>query len=141
MKKLIFVLMVVLSFPLLACNATANENGNATAEMKPAKIMVYYFHYERRCATCNAVEDVTKATLNELYAAKMKSGDITFQSVNLEEKAGEELGNKLKVAAQALIIVKDGQQTDLTEKGFMYAKSNPDKLKTEIKKAIDAALK
>lgn len=137
MKKLMILMLVVISLPFMACSSSGSETANVATAVKPAKIEVYYFHYTRRCMTCNAVEDVTKNTLNELYAAKMKSGEITFHSVNLEEKDGEAIANRLKVAAQALIVVNDGKQTDLTDKGFMYAKSSPEKLKAELKKAID----
>lgn len=141
MKKLLILLSIAFSFPLFACNPAGNEANGNSAIVAPAKIQVYYFHNERRCATCVAVEDETKKALNELYAARMKSGEITFQSVNLEEKSGEELANKLKIAGQSLIILNGDKQTDLTEQGFMYARSNPAKLKAEIKKSIDAALK
>ena len=141
MKKLMFALIIAFCFPLLACNATVNKDGNAGSELNPAGIMVYYFHNERRCATCVAVEDETKKALNELYAARMKSGEITFQSINLEEKSGENLANSLKVAGQTLLIVSGNKQTDLTDKAFLYARSNPEKLKAEVKKAVDAALK
>lgn len=141
MKRSLFLMLI-----LACCSMAVNCNNTAapveeSVALKPAKIIVYYFHYTRRCATCNAVEDVTKQALQQYYAAKMKSGDITFKSVNIEEKAGEELANQLKVAGQALIVLKGDKQTDITEKGFMYALSEPDKLKTEVKKAVDAALK
>jgi len=141
MKKIMFLLLVVFGFQLYACNPVTSNSGENSKAVKPAKIQVYYFHNERRCATCVAVEDETKKALNELYAAKMKSGEITFLSVNLEEKAGEELANKFKIAGQTLLVIGGGKQTDLTDKGFMYARSNPAKLKAEIKKSIDAALK
>jgi len=137
MKKLMILMLMAISLPFMACSSSGSETANEATAVKPAKIEVYYFHYTRRCVTCNAVEDVTKNALNELYADKMKSGEITFFSVNLDEKDGEAIANKLKVAAQGLIVVVDGKQTDLTDKGFMYAKSSPDKLKSELKKVID----
>ncbi|HLO90583.1 MAG TPA: nitrophenyl compound nitroreductase subunit ArsF family protein [Lentimicrobium sp.] len=130
----------------LIINTTQVQIGSAIYKNeptpKPGKIQVYYFHFERRCATCIAVEDETKKALNELYGTQMKKGDITFKSVNLEEKSGEALGNKLKVAGQSLVIViGDKVTSDLTDKAFMYAKSEPAKLKAEIKQQIDIQLK
>lgn len=133
------LIMACCSLTVTCSNSPTPAQESVT--LKPAKIIVYYFHYTRRCATCNAVEDVTKQALQQYYAAKMKSGDITFKSVNIEEKSGEELADKLKIAGQALVVLKGDQQTDLTDKGFMYALSEPDKLKAEVKKAVDAALK
>jgi len=105
------------------------------------KIEVYYFHFTRRCMTCNNVEKVSKEAVELQYAEKVKSGEITFQSINLDEKEGEAIGAKLKVEGQTLLIVSGDKQVNLTDKGFLYANSSPDKLKAEIKKAIDNLIK
>ena len=105
------------------------------------KVEVYYFHFTRRCMTCNNVEKVSKEALQQQYAEKVKSGEIVFKSVNLDEKEGEAVGAKLKVEGQALLIVSGDKKVDLTEKGFMYANNSPEKLKAEIKKVIDEMLK
>ena len=105
------------------------------------KIEVYYFHFTRRCMTCNNVEKVSKEAVEKQYPDKVKTGEITFKSVNLDEKEGEAIGAKLNVEGQTLLIVSGDKRVDLTEKGFMYANNSPDKLKAEIKKAIDEMLK
>ncbi len=138
MKTIYFLFAFLLMIPATSMISKAGTNNPAP---KPAKVQVYYFHYERRCATCIAVEEETRKALVELYPTFVKKGNITFQSVNLEEKSGEALANKLKVAGQSLIIVKGDQIADLTEKGFLYAKSEPEKLRAEIKKEVDALLK
>ncbi|OYT12451.1 MAG: hypothetical protein B6I19_09740 [Bacteroidetes bacterium 4572_114] len=101
------------------------------------KVEVYYFHYERRCATCIAVEEETEKALNELFPGQMKSGEMTFLSVNLEEESNEPLAERLKADGQTLLIVKGDKREDLTNNAFMNARTNPDKLKKAIKKAID----
>ena len=111
--------------------------GNPAAK----KVEVYYFHFTRRCMTCNNVEKVSKEAVEKQYAEKVKTGEITFKSINLEEKEGEVIGTKLKVEGQALLIVSGDKRVDLTEKGFLYANNSPEKLKAEIKKAIDEMLK
>lgn len=140
MKSIYSILLLLFVLPFAATSCNENSAGNAVT-VSPAKVEVYYFHYERRCATCVAVEEETQKALNELYSEKMKKGDITFKSVNLEEKDGEALADKLKVAGQSLVIVTDGKVTDITEQGFLYARSSPEKLKAEIKKNIDPMLK
>ncbi len=105
------------------------------------KIEVYYFHFTRRCMTCTNVEKVSKEAVEQQYAEKVKSGEITFTSVNLDEKEGETLGAKLKVEGQALLIISGEKKVDLTDKGFLYANNSPEKLKAEIKKVVDEMLK
>ena len=122
--------------------ATLFVAGLFAANPDPAKkIEVYYFHFTRRCMTCNNVEKVSKNSLESLYPEKMKSGQITFQSINLDEKAGEAIGAKYKIEGQTLIVISAGKSVDLTEKGFLYANDSPDKLKAEIKKAVEGLSK
>lgn len=104
------------------------------------KAEVYYFHYSRRCATCNAVEEVTKKAIADLYAQQYKKGEIIFRSVNLDEETSDVLAKKCKAEGQSLLIIAKGKRKDLTDKAFMYAKTSPEKLKAEIKKAVDAIL-
>jgi len=105
------------------------------------KIEVYYFHFTRRCMTCTNVEKVSKEAVEQQYADKVKAGEILFKSVNLDEKSGEILGVKYKVEGQTLLIISGDKRVDLTDKGFLYANNSPEKLKAEIKKAIDEMLK
>ncbi len=104
------------------------------------KVEVYYFHYSRRCATCNAVEEVTKKSISESFASQFKKREIAFKSVNLDEKSSAGLVKKCKAEGQSLLIISNGKRVDLTEKAFMYARSNPDKLKAEVKKVIATML-
>jgi hypothetical protein len=107
---------------------TRGDNGN---------IEVIYFHNTRRCATCMAVESVTKSTLEEKYPDQMKSGKITFQSLNIEEEANEPLAQKLHVSGQTLLFLKDGEKKDLTNDAFMYARTKPEKLSDKIVETIN----
>ncbi|MCK9305070.1 MAG: nitrophenyl compound nitroreductase subunit ArsF family protein [Bacteroidales bacterium] len=108
---------------------------NAPNDNPPVKVDVYYFHFTARCVTCKAVEEQAKANVQSLYGEKVR-----FSSVNIEEESGKELAKKLKVSGQALLIVKGKKQINITNQGFMYAKSNPEKFKSIIKENIDPLL-
>lgn len=128
-KTTLFFLAVFVALGVFAGNPAAK------------KIEVYYFHFTRRCMTCNNVEKVSKEAVEKQYSEKVKAGEITFRSINLDEKDGEAIGAKLKVEGQTLLIVSGDKRVDLTEKGFMYANNSPEKLTAEVKKAIDDMLK
>lgn len=98
---------------------------------KEQAVKVYYFHNTRRCATCKAVESVTKEALKEYYNNK-----VPFESVNIEEKANKEFVKQYKVAGQTLLIVGKGKPQNITNVAFMNARSNPKKLKAKIKSII-----
>ena len=143
MKNLItFFLLTILSLSLLnGCNSANSESTSLKEINETSNVKVYYFHFTHRCATCNAVEDVTKSALNEFYPTQVKSGLITFQSLNLEEKSGEALAKKLKVEGQTLLFVKGNSQINLTDDAFLNARSNPDKFKSKIKEKLDPWMK
>ncbi len=138
MKRVILFAILFAGLTMVSCNSKTGTSDTAITTVDQADVMVYYFHYTRRCATCNAVEEVTRLALNEYFKEKVQKGEIAFQSINIEEKEGETTANKLEIAGQALVVLKADQMTDLTEKAFLYAVSEPEKLKLEVKAAIDA---
>jgi hypothetical protein len=91
--------------------------------------------------TCNNVEKVSKEAIETQFAAQVKSGEIAFKSVNLDEKEGEAIGAKYKIEGQTLIVISGDKRVDLTDKGFLYANDSPAKLKAEIKKAVEELMK
>ncbi|MFC2137435.1 nitrophenyl compound nitroreductase subunit ArsF family protein [Bacteroidota bacterium] len=126
MKKLTYLFIAVLTIcSQLIC----------TAQNDSKKVEVYYFHFTRRCATCNAVESVSKEAVADLYGP-----EVCFADYNLEEPEGELKGKELQVSGQALLIVSGNTKIDITNEGFMNARSNPEKLKQVIKEKIDPLL-
>ena len=128
-------------FVFLMLLGTTNIQAQSTTTKKEKNISTttveaYYFHNTRRCATCQAVESVTKETLEETYAEALKNGQITFQSLNIEDKENEAIAKELEVSGQTLLFIKNGKKKDLTNDAFMYARSNPEKLKKKIKQFI-----
>lgn len=112
-----------------------------TSMYAASKVEVYYFHYTRRCVTCQAVEAESQKIISTLYAKEMKEGKIKFIGVNLDEKNSKAIAGKCKAEGQALLVISGSKRIDLTEEGFMYAKTKPEKLKAELKKVIDTLLK
>ena len=143
MKKFIsFLILVMMVTGIYACNGSLSTSPNGPSSLAPGKkVEVFYFHFTRRCTTCNNVEKVTKEAVDTQFATQVKNGEITFKSVNLDEKDGETIGAKYKIEGQTLIVISGNKRIDLTEKGFLYANDSPDKLKAEIKKAVDGMLK
>jgi len=140
MKTLRFFL-----FSLFILGATTTIHAQKV-ELAKAEILssetidVYYFHFTKRCLTCNAVESETINALKKYYAEEMKTGKISFTSLNLDNEVGKETADNLKISGQSLLIVKGDTKIDLTSQGFMQARSNPEKLHEIIKTKIDELL-
>jgi hypothetical protein len=138
MKKLVILSALFVSVLTLAFAAKGNSGKQPQA--KEAKVEVYYFHHTRRCATCNAVENESLKAIKLLYPIQLKSGKITFKSVNLDDKGSKVFADKCKAEGQSLLVISKRVRIDLTDTGFMYARSNPEKLQEELKKRIDPLL-
>jgi len=104
-------------------------------------IEVYYFHLTTRCVTCKTVESEARKNIEMLYNEQFKNGKISFTSLNLEETAGKEIGDKLGVGGQTLLIIKGDKRINLTNEGFMYAVAKPDKFRDVIKEKVDPLIK
>ena len=76
-------LMLLLAVSLSACNAQSSKEQKSVAA-DSGELQVYYFHFTKRCVTCNAVENETKAALEMYYASQVKEGDLVFTSLNLD---------------------------------------------------------
>lgn len=136
-RGLLFSILVIILGTVFSATAQTSDQNQETEAVSEKQIEVYYFHYSRRCATCVAVETESEKAVNELYPEKVKSGEIVFLSIDLEEEKNEALAEKLKVSEQSLMIVKGDNQDNLTNVAFMHARTNPEKLKKAIKKSID----
>jgi hypothetical protein len=140
MKNLILVGFVMLLISGASCNAQT-EKKQTLSSTSGNDVEVYYFHMTVRCVTCKTVEAEARKNVEMLYAEKVKAGKITFTALNLEEAAGKSMGEKLGVNSQTLLIVKGDQKINITNEGFLYAVSQPQKFAEVMKSKIDPLIK
>ncbi|MDA3929275.1 MAG: nitrophenyl compound nitroreductase subunit ArsF family protein [Prolixibacteraceae bacterium] len=95
-------------------------------------VKVIYFHNERRCATCMAVEEVSKEVI-----AVLDSSKISFSSYQIGSEECAELEKELKITGQTLLVIGANGTSDLTNFAFMNARVNPDKFKEELSNVIN----
>ncbi len=137
-----FLFTMIIVSSVYSCSGSSPSTPNASSSVGTGqKIEVYYFHFTRRCMTCNNVEKVSKEAVESQFADQVKKGEITFKSINLDEKEGEAIGAKYKIEGQTLIVISGDKSINLTDKGFLYANDSPQKLKAEIKKAVEGRVK
>lgn len=129
------MLLAVVAVTAQCCNSSAKESDSnksqSEAVAKGSDVEVFYFHATRRCATCQAVEEVTKEVLTEKYGA-----DVPFQSINFEKQSEHPLIKKHNVSGQTLLIIKGDKAENITNYAFMNARTNPEKLKSKIVETV-----
>jgi hypothetical protein len=140
MKKFLLINFVLLTLAFMSCDAQANQKPEHAVSNK-GDIEVYYFHMTVRCVTCKTVEAEARKNVEMLYPDQVKSGKISFTALNLEEATGRTMGEKLGVNSQTLLIVKGDQKVNITNEGFLYAVSQPQKFADIMKSKIDPLIK
>lgn len=133
-KIVVFSFALIMMLGSLSCNAQTTKADDQTKSS--ANVEAYYFHFSSRCVTCKTVESEAKADIESLYAGK-----VSFQAVNLDDESSKALAEKLKISGQTLLLVKGDEKINITNEGFMYARSNPEKFKAIIKEKVDGLLK
>ena len=127
MKTIRLVLTLALLLPLFVLAQTKTGSSN--------QVEVYYFHNTSRCVTCKTVEAETKANLQSLYGSQ-----VTFKALNLEDETNQPVAKRLNVSGQTLLLVKADKKINITNEGFLYARTNPMKFKAIIKEKVDELL-
>ncbi len=131
MKKIICYSLILLA-SIWGNSVSAQNAKDAQQAKKSEKIEAYYFHNTARCITCRAVELESKKDLESLYGNK-----VVFKSINIQDATNKEITKKLDISGQTLLIVIGDKKINLTNEGFMYARTNPVKLKEIIKAKVD----
>lgn len=137
------ILISFIAILLIACGGNTKKNKEQTGETKiestadASVVNVYYFHGKQRCKTCIAVEEVTKQTVQELFAG---NPNVQFVEVNISDKQHEALVEKYEVTWNALIIAKGNNSVELTQQAFANAVNNPEVLSRLITEEVNKRL-
>lgn len=130
------LLSILMFFSLIGLELSAKKTDANQSEKEITK--VYYFHKNRRCPTCMAIEKQTRKVLKEdTYAAAKDNKELEFKSMNSENSVHSKLVKELKVNGSALIILKGDEKIDLTNQAFLNARNQPEKFQVILREALD----
>lgn len=125
---IIFALLVV------ACgNQTGKSNAQTAAQDMEIdsthRIVAYYFHTTKRCASCYKIETYSKEALDAVFAAELENGQIEWRMINTDEKENKHYVDDYQLFTKSLILaeMKDGQQVrwKLCGKVWEYLNDKP----------------
>ena len=142
MKKMKLVAALALSVMLSFCAGNTQDTGVEKTNSTNI-IEVIDFYSTHRCMTCNAIEASTKYTLDTYFADELKSGKITFQTVNVDEDKNYPMVEKFEATGTALFlnVIVDGTETKINLTDFAFMKGNEqeefaEEFKLKIKKEL-----
>jgi len=111
MKRIVTVallLFVLVSIGIMV-NREVKSKAPAPAAATPVKtetLTVYYFHGDRRCVTCNKIEDMARKAVEEKFAPEMAAGTIVFKSVNVDEPENEHFVRDFGLDSKIVVMQK-----------------------------------
>lgn len=138
MRTIKILFSISLFLAVFSCNGQTKKE--ATKAVSANTVEAYYFHFNARCMTCKTVEAQALANIELLYPEMVKSGQVSFTAVNLDDPDGKIIGKDIGVSGQTLLLVKGDQKINITNEGFMYAVSQPEKFRAIIKEKVDGLL-
>ncbi len=124
---------------------TIAQNSSDAGKTELSNVLIYSFHVTNRCASCIAIEESVKKTLDTYFKDELKSGRIKLSVLNVDDKANEKIAEKYQAFGSGLFITRvfKGKEntTDMTGDGFKYAKNKQDKFIEVLKSKIQEYLK
>ena len=139
-KSLFFGFVLLMSVFSISCNSQVKNDNEETVVKSSGKIDVYYFHYTRRCVTCETVENNTQLAIENINKKSAGGDAIQYHVLNLDDAATKAVADKFKIGGQSLIVTAGEKKVDITGNAFINAK-NPVKIEEEISKATIKLLK
>ena len=106
MKKLNEVLLLsAISIIFLFSNQSFCDEKKEDNYLK-IKTIVYYFHSNIRCETCNTLEDFTKDAVMKYFSKEIEETSVELKITNIDEKNNEQYINKYDLYMQTVILLK-----------------------------------
>jgi hypothetical protein len=69
-------------------------------------LVVYYFHSNTRCPTCQSIESQAKDTVQTDFASQLTSGAMTWKILNYEQPANAQLTKKFEIQMPVVVLAK-----------------------------------
>jgi hypothetical protein len=84
----------------------ASPGSVANSETAADGLVVYYFHSNTRCPTCQAIESQATDTVHADFASQLAKGEIAWTVLNYEQPAGAPLAKKFDVQMPVVVLAK-----------------------------------
>ena len=88
-------------------NADSTQNG-------ADRLVVYYLHMNRRCATCEKLEAYSREAVDSAFAEQLNDSSIVFRVENFEQEGNEHYAKDYQLYSQSLILSRqhNGKETE-----------------------------
>ena len=84
----------------------ASPGTAANTETAADGLVVYYFHSNTRCPTCQSIESQAKDTVQTDFASQLTSGEVSWKVLNYEQPANAQLAKKFEIQMPVVVLAK-----------------------------------
>ncbi len=117
--KFMTVILMLFSFSVATAHDTPESLIKQVTVVPQSKIetdqyIVSYLHMNRRCATCEKLEEFTTEAVTTGFVELLKDSSLVWTVVNFEEEGNEHLAETYKLYTQSVVISKmrDGKEIE-----------------------------
>jgi hypothetical protein len=90
-------------------SATSVETPPAPAAASDATAVVYYFHGDNRCFTCNKIEQRTTDLVRSAFAAELAEDRLRFEVVNIDQPENRHYRETFDLAFSTVVVERTGE--------------------------------
>ena len=102
-KSILFLLLFMLAFS----STLFSDSPQAQATVSQEKTIVYYFHGNMRCRTCNKIEKYTKEAINAGFAKELSESLLEIRIVNTDKSENEHFIKDFKLTNRSVVLVQN----------------------------------
>jgi hypothetical protein len=75
-------------------------------------LVAYYFHGNRRCATCNGIEAWAHEAVTRAFAGEIESGRLTWRTLNYDDERNAALRERYGLYSSTIVLsdVRGGEE-------------------------------
>ena len=79
-----------------------------------SNVEVYYFHTSMRCPSCFKIQQYTEEALEEGFPRELKSGELKYQIINVEEPGNEHYVEDYGLYTKSVVLSlkKEGKEVE-----------------------------
>jgi len=106
-------------------------------------VVVYYFHGNKRCMTCNKMEALAAEVIYDQFGERLRDGSVVFKIVNIETDQTRHFVEDFEMTNRCVVMQerRDGQDADWRRLDEVWAKiSDDDEYTAYIAENLDACL-
>ncbi|MBD3219246.1 MAG: hypothetical protein GF310_13305 [candidate division Zixibacteria bacterium] len=112
-------------------------------EIIEGKVIAYYFHSTRRCATCKKLEEYAREAIEGGFEDELENGTLEMKAVNTDEDENKHYIDDYKLYTKALILsrVNDGEEVEWVNLDKIWKLvGNEDKYKAYVTSGVEEFL-